>query len=123
MDKYFSSPDLYNDLTEENINCCGTVRTNRKGIPDFRSKALKLKQEGINERTSGAMTVVIKKDKCDVHMLKNIHNPKDDGNFCDESGNILKSAIAEDYNRHMDYINKSDRRQTTNLTVSVHGNG
>jgi len=25
MDNYFSSPDLYNDLTELNINCCGRV--------------------------------------------------------------------------------------------------
>jgi hypothetical protein len=25
MDNKFSSPDLYNDLTELNINCCGTV--------------------------------------------------------------------------------------------------
>ena len=25
MDNYFSSPDLYNDLTKQKINCCGTV--------------------------------------------------------------------------------------------------
>ncbi|PSN35194.1 PiggyBac transposable element-derived protein 4, partial [Blattella germanica] len=31
MDNYFSSPDLFNDLHERKINCCGTVRHNRKG--------------------------------------------------------------------------------------------
>lgn len=30
MDNYFSSPDLYNNLTEWKINCCGTVRPNHK---------------------------------------------------------------------------------------------
>ena len=46
------------------------------------------------------MTAVIWKEKHDVHVLTNIHDPAE-GNFCDESGNPLKSAIVEDCNRHM----------------------
>jgi hypothetical protein len=39
MDNYFSSPDLYSDLTKQKINCCGTMQPNGKGMPDdFRSK-------------------------------------------------------------------------------------
>jgi hypothetical protein len=34
MDNYFSSPDLYDNLTELDINCCGTVSPNHKGMPD-----------------------------------------------------------------------------------------
>jgi hypothetical protein len=30
MDNFFSSPDLFNDLTKQKINCCGKVRPNRK---------------------------------------------------------------------------------------------
>jgi hypothetical protein len=42
MDNYFSSPDLYDDLTKQKINCCGTVRPHHKGMPDdFRSKTLR----------------------------------------------------------------------------------
>lgn len=53
------------------------------------------------------MTAVIWKEKHDVHVLTNIHDPAE-GNFCDESGNPLKSAIVEDCNQHMGYVNKSD---------------
>jgi hypothetical protein len=93
MDNYFSSPDLYRDLTKQKINCFGTVRPNRKEMPDdFRSKTAK-----------------VWKDKRDVYMLTNIHNPPAEGNFCDESGNALKPAIVADYNRHMGYVDKGDR--------------
>jgi hypothetical protein len=34
MDNFFSSPELFDDLTKKKINCCGTVRLNRKGIPE-----------------------------------------------------------------------------------------
>jgi len=41
IDSYFSSPYLYNDMKEQNINCCSTVTWNHKGMPDnFRSKTL-----------------------------------------------------------------------------------
>ena len=33
MDNYFSSPDLFDDLTMKQIYCCGTVSPNRKGMP------------------------------------------------------------------------------------------
>jgi hypothetical protein len=42
-------------------------------------------------------------------VLKNIHDTPAEGNFCDESGNALKPAIVDDYNRHMGYVNESDR--------------
>jgi hypothetical protein len=32
-DNFFSSPDLFDDLAKQKINCCGTVRPKRKGIP------------------------------------------------------------------------------------------
>jgi hypothetical protein len=55
MDNYFSSLDLYNDLTEQKINCCSTVRPNRKGRPDdFRSKTVILKRGDVRARTNGA---------------------------------------------------------------------
>jgi hypothetical protein len=76
MENYFSPPDMYNDLTEQNINCCGTVRSNNKGMPDnVRGNTMNLKQEGIRDRTNGAMTVVIKRNKREAHMLTNIHDP------------------------------------------------
>jgi hypothetical protein len=91
MDNYFSSPDLYSNLTKQKINCCGTVQPNCKGVPnDFRSKKWKLK--------CSDMTAVVSMDKCDMHMLTNIHDPPAEGNFCDDNGNALKPEIVEHYN-------------------------
>jgi len=48
MDKFFSSPDLYDDLAQEKIFCCGTVRLQRKGMPkDLKPKTLRLKRGDI----------------------------------------------------------------------------
>jgi hypothetical protein len=33
MDNFFSSPELFNDLVTKQIQCCGTVRPKRKGMP------------------------------------------------------------------------------------------
>ena len=65
---------------------------------NFKSKTMKPKQGDIRVRTSGDMTVVVQKDKRDMHMLTNTHIPPAEGNFCFESGNNLKPAIVEDYN-------------------------
>jgi len=44
MDNFFSSPDLYDDLVQKNIFCCGTVRLHIKGMPkDLKPKTLRLK--------------------------------------------------------------------------------
>jgi hypothetical protein len=52
MHKFFLSSDLFDDLTKSKINCCGTVRPNRKGVPqDLGYKRLKLKK--------GDMTAVV----------------------------------------------------------------
>jgi len=64
---------------------------------DLRSNTLNLKQEVARNRTSGAMTAVIK-DKRNMHTLTNIHDPPEEGNFCDESRNALKPGVVQDYN-------------------------
>ena len=33
MDNFFSSPELFDDLVKKQIYCCGTVRPNRRGMP------------------------------------------------------------------------------------------
>jgi len=57
IDSYFSSPYLYDDLTEQKLNFCSTVRQNHKWMPDnCRSKTLKLKWR--DSRTVGSGQVV-----------------------------------------------------------------
>jgi len=45
MDNYFSSPALFCDLLNKGTYCCGTVRMNRKGMPQA-IKSCKLKNRG-----------------------------------------------------------------------------
>lgn len=110
MDNYFSSPILYDDLFERKINSCGTVRYNRRGIPqDIGPKNMKLKRGDIVTRVKGNLSVVRWRDKRDVYLLTNMHSPPLEGNFVDESRNAIKPQVVEDYNRHMGYVDKADR--------------
>ena len=110
MDNYFSSPALFDDLAERKINSCGTVRNDRRGMPqDIRPKHMKLKKGDIVTRVKGHLSAVRWKDKRDVYVLTNMHPPPVEGNFVDESGHAVKPHVIEDYNTHMGYVDKSDR--------------
>jgi len=41
--------------------------------------------------------------------LTNIHDPPAEGNFCDNKGKAIKPQIVADYDRHMGYVDKTDR--------------
>jgi hypothetical protein len=43
MDYFFSSPPLFDNLHHKTINCCGTVRPNRKGMLKNFGHQMKLK--------------------------------------------------------------------------------
>ncbi|KAG8239258.1 hypothetical protein J437_LFUL010648 [Ladona fulva] len=110
MDNFFSSADLFDELKKSKINCCETVRPIRSGMPkEFQNKKLKLKRGDIKVRTRNDLTAIVWKDKRDVHVLTNMHAAPAEGNFCNDQGRAIKPAIVEDYNRHMGYVDKSDR--------------
>ena len=54
MDNFFSSPELFDDLANKQIYCCGTIRPNRRGMPqDLRLKTTKLKRGGHSLKDQG----------------------------------------------------------------------
>jgi len=110
MDNFFSSPRLFDDLDKRKINSCGTVRPNRKDMPnDFGPKQLKLKRGDVRVRTRGGLTALVWKDRQELYMLTNMDPPPAEGSFCDDSNRPVKPHIVELYNRHMGYIDNSDR--------------
>jgi hypothetical protein len=110
MDNFFSSPELFDDLVNKQIYCCGTVRPNRRGMPqDLRPKTTKQKRGDIRIRTRADLTAILWLDKRDVRTLTNIHNATAEGNFCSEGGKAIKPQIVMDYNRQMGYVDKGDR--------------
>jgi len=107
---FFSSPDLFDDLAQKKISCCGIVRLHRKGMPkDLKPKTLRLKRGDIRERTMGDLTAVVLKDKRDVCLLTNIHDPPRKDKYRDEHGNAIKQAIVVDYNCHTGHVDNADR--------------
>ena len=84
---------------------------------DLRPQTLRLKRGDIRVRTRGDLTAVVWKDKRDVCLLTNIHDPPTEGNYCDEQGNTIKPAIVAVYNRHMGHVDNTDR-MANNYTAS-----
>ena len=52
---------------------------------------------------------VVWKDKTDVCLLTNIHDPPTEGNYHDEHGNVIKPAIVVDYNRYTGHVDNADK--------------
>jgi len=94
-------------LATKQIYCCGTVRQSRKGMPqDLRPE--RMTRGDLQVRTRGDLTAILWRDKRDVCILTNIHDPPSKGNFCDNS-KAIKPQIVADYNCHMGYVDKGDR--------------
>jgi hypothetical protein len=55
------------------------------------------------------LTAVVWRDKRDVGVLTNNHDPPSEGCFRDEHVNAIKLAIVADYIRHVGYVDKADR--------------
>ena len=108
MDNYVSSPDLFDYLATKQIYCCGTVRPNRKGMPQDLGPKI-MTRDDLQVRTRGELTAILWRDKRDVRILTNIHEAPAEGDFCDNNGKAIKPQIVADYNRHMGYVDKGDR--------------
>jgi len=108
MDKFFSSPRHFNDLLRRKIHSCGTVRPNRKDIPsDFGPKKNEIDKWQFTGKDQG------KFDHFSLEgQMRRLHanmDPPPEGNFCDDSKRAVKPQIVAQYNRHVGYVNNSDR--------------
>ena len=109
-DNFFSSLELFDDLAKKQIYSCGTVRPNRRGMPqDLAPKRPKLKRGDIHVRTRADLTAILWQDKRGICMLTNIHNAPAEGNFCSEGGTAIKLQFVMDYNHYMGYVDNGDR--------------
>ena len=85
VDNFFSSPELFDALANKQIYCCGTVRPNRRGMPqDLVPKTTKLKRGDIHVRTKADLMAILWQYKRGICTLTNIHNGPAEGNFCNE---------------------------------------
>jgi hypothetical protein len=101
VDSFFSSPALFDDLHTKTINCCGTIISNRRGMPKNFEHKITLKGGDLNTEVKGNLTAIVWKDKRNVNILMNVHSPC---NFCDECGKAVKLAMIWDCDRQVGYV-------------------
>ena len=76
---------------------------------DLGRRRMTLQWGNLQVQTRGDLTAMPWRDKRDVRILTNIHDPPAEGNFCDNNGKAIKPQIVLDYNRHMGYVDEGDR--------------
>ena len=114
MDNYYSSPHLFSDLHCLGFGACGTVRTNRRGLPA--EMQAKLKKGDVTSTTIDGHTIALRwMDKRPVNMLSTIH---DDALVTKERRTrhapggreeIRKPAVVVEYNMYMGGVDKGDQ--------------
>ncbi|KFM69921.1 PiggyBac transposable element-derived protein 4, partial [Stegodyphus mimosarum] len=98
MDNFFSSPDLFHELLHNyKINSCGTIRCNRKNYPKLNA-GIRMQKGQIKIKFSSGMTAACGKDKREVFMLSNMHNPIATYDETD------KPEIVATYNKNMGFV-------------------
>jgi len=76
---------------------------------DFGPMRMRLQCGDLQVQTRGDLTAILWRDKRDIRILTNTHDPPAEGTFCDSNGKAIKPQIVADYNRHMGYVVKGDR--------------
>ena len=120
VDNFFSSISLAENLLRDQIYLCGTVRSNRQGIP--RDIALttqqvkRLRQGESVFRRKGNLVVTVWKDKKPVYFLSTQSNPVGDDrvNRRQRDGTIVEVPsvpVVKSYNNNMGAVDLSNQLQ------------
>jgi hypothetical protein len=81
---------------------------------DLGSQKMTLKHDDLQVWTRGNLTAIQLRDKCNIHMLTNIHDVLADGNFCNNNRKAIKLQTVADSKHHMGYVDKGDRMTNSN---------
>ncbi|XP_071814951.1 piggyBac transposable element-derived protein 4-like [Apostichopus japonicus] len=115
MDNWYSSPTLYQKLSENKTHAAGTVRVNRKRMPKelTQKKAKKGRKRGeVDFRRSENLLAMRFLDNRDVYMLSTIHDISEvETGKADRDTNerVKKPKLVVDYNQHMGSVDMADQ--------------
>ncbi|KAH9636024.1 hypothetical protein HF086_005876 [Spodoptera exigua] len=107
MDNWYSSPKLFISLLNRNIGACGTVKRNRKEMPEFK----KLKKGERDVKYAPNIMALKWHDKKDVYMITTMHKDQmGPTEKIDRSTGLpkMKPECVIDYNEHMGIIDLND---------------
>lgn len=114
FDNYFNSLTLLETLKTEKTLACGTIRSNRKGLPDNILEDKKLKRGDMDHRTSctGITFFKWRDTKC-VFLASNFHGTETTlVDRKDDKGTIHKvtaPTVINDYNKYMGGVDHADQ--------------
>nr|XP_012231249.1 PREDICTED: piggyBac transposable element-derived protein 3-like [Linepithema humile] len=114
FDNFFTSTELMISLKTENIMACGTVRSNRVGLPKTQKKDKNMVRDEHEFRSSYKGLAWLKwKDNRVVSLLSNFHDPSVtidvNRRMKDGSTKIISCPeMVKEYNKHMGYVDKAD---------------
>ena len=114
MDNFFSSPALYSTLADEQTGACGTLRINRRGVPQrVKTSKLKFGDLPLFERDD-KLLFISWFDKRQITLLTTVHNTS---TFTKNvrSKNIARRQITkpkaiELYSQHMGGVDRADQQ-------------
>ena len=121
MDNYYTSPELFTELDLLETYAYGTLRVNRKEIPDAIKRKTKLAEIEVIYRRNGNLLAVKFHDKRQVHVtLSTFHeatmavlNKKVYG----KDQNVTKPTPIIDYIKHMGGVDLSDQFNQYNTVM------
>lgn len=108
VDNWYTSPDLFTFLYNNQTNACGTARADRKGMPTFEKKLQVGETEVVNDSICMAVRWI---DKRQVLMLTTEHNHEmvNTGKINKKTKTpIIKPKCVHDYNSNMGAVDRSD---------------
>lgn len=113
IDNWYTSLPLANYLRKKRTDVCGTLRKNRKNLPQAVVNA-KLKHGEIIARQANNITVLKWHDKRDVLMMSTFHDSEmvDTGKTDRQRNTVLKPTAVLDYNKWKQGIDVSDQMST-----------
>lgn len=119
FDNFFTGVDLLISLNQENIYACGTIRSNRIGLPKSVMLDKNMKRGQYDFRTSNSDLTWIKwMDKKGVCFLSNHHDPSEVTTVNRKQKNGSRAQVdcpvmCSDYNKYMGFVDNADRLLST----------
>lgn len=115
-DNYFTSLPLFEKLLENQTYACGTIRTNRKGLPPAVTKAKLKKQGEVVQRQNDSMVATAWHDKRTVTLLSTdpldmteVQRKQKDGSIV----NVRCPKVLKLYTQNMNGVDRADQLRST----------
>ena len=115
LDNWYSSPALFDDLHSKGFGACGTLRLNRKGLPQIIKSKRKMKKHTMVSGTTGKSLAMVWMDKRAVAMLSTIHDDsmvpisRRSGEATGGVEIVSKPLCIDQYNHFMNGVDRHDQ--------------